>query len=80
MTARTTEDPSVVKEHNVLVNMNVVQVLSVVTKGAIGGHQRRVTTVVSTGTAIMVGMGVVTLTVGTEIWLSTVAAHTRPVR
>lgn len=68
------------KELNVLVNMNVVQVLSVVTKGVIGGHQHRVTTAVSTGTAIMVGMGVATLTVGTEIWLSTVAAHTHPVR
>jgi hypothetical protein len=69
-----------VKEHNVLVNMNVVQVLNVVTKGAIGGHQLRVTTAVNTGIAIMVGMGVVTLTVGTEIWLTTVAARTRPVR
>jgi hypothetical protein len=28
----------------------------------------------------MVGMGVATLTVGTEIWLSIVAARTRPVR
>jgi hypothetical protein len=69
-----------VKEHNVLVSMNEVQVLSVVTRGATVGHQHRVTTAVSTGTAIMVGMGVVTLIVGIEIWLSTVAAPTHPVR
>jgi hypothetical protein len=71
---------AVVNGHSVLVSMNVVQVLSVVTNGAIGVHQHRVTTAGSTGTAIMVGMGVVTLIVDTEIWLSTVAAPTPPVR
>jgi hypothetical protein len=60
--------------------MNVVPVLSVVTNGAIVVHQHRVITAVSTDTAIMVGMGVVTLIVDTEIWLSTVVAPTHPVR
>jgi hypothetical protein len=69
-----------VKGHSVLVNTNVVQVLSVVTNEAIGVHLHPVTTAVSTGTAIMVDMEVVTLIVDTEIWLSTVAAPTLPVR
>jgi hypothetical protein len=60
--------------------MNMVQVLSVVTNGAIVVHQHRITTDVSTGTAIMVGMGVVMPIVDTEIWLSTVAVPTHPVR
>jgi hypothetical protein len=60
--------------------MNVVQVPSVVTSGAIGVHQLQVTTAGSTGTAIMVAMGVVTLIVDTEIWPSTAADRTHPVR
>jgi hypothetical protein len=73
-------DIAVVNGHSALVSMNVVQVLSVVTSGAIGVHQHPVTTAGSTGTAIMVGMGVVTLIVDTEIWPSTAAAPTHPVR
>jgi hypothetical protein len=70
-------DIAVVKGRSALVNMNVVQALNAVTNGAIGVRQHRATTAVSTDTAIMV---VVTLTVDTETWQSTVAAPTRPVR
>jgi hypothetical protein len=60
--------------------MNVVQVPSVVTSGAIDVHQLQVTTAGSTGTVIMVAMGVVTHIVDTEIWPSTAADPTHPVR
>jgi hypothetical protein len=80
MTAFITEDHSVMNRHSALVSMNVVQVLSIVTSGAIGVHQHPITTAGSTGTAIMVGMGVVALIVDTEIWPSTAAAPTHPVR
>ncbi|KAJ4433700.1 hypothetical protein ANN_16011 [Periplaneta americana] len=59
--------------------MNVAQVQSAGISGAIGVHRHQVTIAVNTGTAITVGMGVVTLIADTETWPNTAVAPIRRV-